>query len=129
MRRFVGIAAMMLLITAGACTPPPSPQPFPDAGCYSVSVPGGWGSVQFSGLNPTPANPYNFQIYAYNSDCDPGALSGEASGVNAVNELDAFGKCLEQAGFLTYPDVTAATIYRLGPEWANVWMCFPVQFT
>ena len=102
MRRLVGIAAMMLVITAGACTPSPSAPALPAAGCYRGFVPGvGPIDVQFSGQAPTPANPYNFQTFLGDTNCDPGSWVNEASGVSAVNELDAFGKCLDQAGFLT----------------------------
>lgn len=125
MKRFTFLVASLALVAA-ACAPSAPLPPLPEAGCYPVSVPGGWGTVYFTGVAPTPSDPYNFRSYAYDSGCTPGAQTSQASGVNAANAVDAFGKCLEQAGIVTYPDVTAATYYRLPSGFGSIWMCFPI---
>lgn len=125
MKRVLPFIFAMGLVALG-CSPAPPPPDLPDAGCYAAFF--GSGSIEFTGEEPTPSMPHN--IIGYPEDlfytCAPGQPSFEYSGVNAVGELEAWVACNEQVGPTLYPpQVTAATYFHVGPEFSNIWICFP----
>ena len=126
MKRAALFLVALALVTV-ACTPPAPPPAVPGAGCYVALF--GSGSIYYTGVEPTPWEPHNFYVYNPDPDFDcspPEVLSGELSGVNAANQLDAWAKCNELVGPTLYPpQVTAAVYFHTSPDFANIWMCFP----
>lgn len=122
MRRLVLVLTSMALL-AVACAPSAPPPELPPAGCYRGSIPGGGGSVYFTGAAPTPWTP-NFSVYLDVVDCDPAAFVGEFSAVAAASEPDALAACLAQTGKLTLDSLPVSVYYGVW-GFEQMWMCFP----